>query len=222
VIAVAAEVFPDPQYQEIEGVDLSTLKPLPHHLLVRWPGKKETPGGVLLPQNRERLGLMKGQVLLVGPECDPRIKPGDSIQFSMALCEKEFLGSQTPKDRDPVFFMREEAVLGITSADGDRHVNIEPVNGCVLVKPDRKPEEMGGIAVVDRDAKDTFFCWGQVVMLDPQWAHDFRVGDVIGYTRNHAEELKLSDVADADATVMHVLMPKMGSEIQAVWGDGNV
>lgn len=200
----------DEKYSVVEGVDIASFKPMPNHLLVRWPGKKETKGGILIPQNRERLGLMNGEILAVGPKCNPRFYPGKVIQFSM-FCEKEFLGAQNPADRDTVFFMTEENVLGIVHKDVNA---IELVNGNVLTRPEKKPEEVSGLLTVNRDDKTSFSVWGEVVQVDAETINEYKVGDSILYDRNMAEELRLGDF---EAELMHVVRSGLGGkEIMAV------
>lgn len=200
----------------IEGVDLSRLNPMPHHLVIRWEGKKETKGGILIPQDRERLGLMNGEVLLVGQECDPRLKPGQLVQFSMATCEKEFLGSQTPGDRDPVFFCREEELIGILQRDlKTSKSSIELLNNCLLVRPELKPEERGGLLTVDREAPETMCVWGEVLQVDKESKKGFNVGDVILYKRNVSEDFRLGDF---EAEKLHVIRVGYfgGDEVEAI------
>ena len=201
-------------YSIVEGVQLALLTPMPHHILVRWPGKKETKGGIIVPENRERLGLMNGDILLVGTDCDERLQPGRTIQFSM-LCEKEFMGPQCPGDRDPVFFMRDEDVFGIVTKGPDgRNASLDLINGCVLTKPEIKPSEIAGLITVDRDAKTSFSVWGEVLQVDTASETGFNVGEEILYPRNMAEELRLGDF---EADLMHVVRVGLGGkEIEAV------
>lgn len=187
------------EYAVIAGVDLSKLKPRPHHILVRWLDRKVTKGGILMPQNRQRAGIMKGVLLLVGPHCDYRLQVGKTIQFG-GLCEKEFLGGETPGDRDPVFFMREEDVLGVR--DGAR---LDPISKVLIVKPDQEDAEKSGIVVVDRKQKGIMKS-GIIKQYDDALLQedDFDAGEGfrVFYHSATAEELKLGDF---DAEMNHVI-----------------
>lgn len=201
-------------YSVIEGVPIGNLRPMPHHILVRWPGKNETKGGILIPQDRERLGRMNGEVLAVGPDCDDRLHPGKLVQFS-GVCEKEFLGSQSPNGRDPVFFMREEDLFGILYKDHKGFdVTMELLNGFVLTRPERKPFEISGVIVPDRDAKDSFGVWGEVLQIDRKAKTEFNVGDSVLYPRNIAEEIR---VGDYSSEVLHLVRTGWkGHDIEAM------
>lgn len=102
------------KYRVVEGIDMAKVRPMKHHIIVRWLASKETKGGLILPQNRQRKNRMNGVILAVGPKCEPEIveafENGYRIVFD-ALSEKEWIGSQDPSDRDTVFIMREEDVL---------------------------------------------------------------------------------------------------------------
>jgi len=205
----------------VEGFGVDDIKPLPHHILIRWPGKQETKGGILLPEDRERAGRMNGVILAIGPECDKRLAVGQSVQFSMHA-EKEFLGPQSPGDRDPVFFMREEDLIGILTKDGFK-VTIELLNGCVLCKPEIKPEEKSGLLIVDREGKREGNTWGTVLQLDTEKDNDFKVGDVVLYKKNMAgalgdspvcaEEFRLGDFSE---DVLHIIRQSHGCDVMAV------
>lgn len=175
------------EYSVVEGIDLSQLKPMPKHLLVRWLGKTETKGGVILPQNRQRVGLMKGVLLKVGSGCDARLSEGLTVEFD-GLCEKEFLGAQIPGDRDPVFFMREEDLIGIVWGPG----NLEMLNKRILSLPDKDAAEKYGLVVLSLEQKGQMVS-GVVVSKDAKDDCDFNVGDRVFYDRGTATELKLGD-----------------------------
>ncbi len=197
MIALPAELETDVKYDIIDGVELAKLKLMPRHLLVRWGDRKETKHGIIMPQNRLRAGIMKGTILAVGPECDARIVKGDIIQF-IALCEKEFLGGETPGDRDPVFFMRDENVIGIHMGPGA----LELLNDFLLVSQDRAPEEKAGIKILNRDQK-TEMRSGIVVRLDNSLSpEDVGIGQRIYYHQSTADEMKLGDF---DGQLVHVV-----------------
>lgn len=172
----------------VEGVDLSRLHPRPKHILVRWRKRVETKGGVLMPENRQRAGIMSGEVVLVGPNCHEAVLPGVEVQFD-GLCEKEFLGPQVPGDRDPMFFMRVEDVFGVINR-GER-VSIQPINGFVLVEPDRPEVEKAGVLIVSKrdEVEDSRVQTGRVTAS----SNGVQVGDRVVYRRSVAHELKLGD-----------------------------
>lgn len=176
-------------YHVIDGVRVFDLKPMPHHLLVRWLGKAQTKAGVILPQNRQRAGLMKGVLLRVGPECDWRLQEGQTIEFD-GLSEKEFLGGQSPDGRDPVFFMREEDVMGIVRPASPPR--LEMLNTRLLIKPDLEVSEKNGIVIVRREQKGLILS-GVVVARDVESVEDVVPGDRVFYDRAMATELKLGD-----------------------------
>ena len=210
----------DKEYKVIEGIDLSALSPRPHHILIRWHGRSETKGGIIIPQDRERMGRMNGEVLLVGPKCDPRIKPGSIVQFSQ-FSEKEFLGPQSPDGRDPVFFMLEENVFGILTRTGDGFTpTIEMLNGCVLTRPELQPKEKGGLIVVDREATQSFSIWAEVVAVDKEANVEFNVGDSVLYPQNMAEDFRLGDFTSEVLNV--VRCGYGGKEIEAMRERENV
>lgn len=186
MLAMMAET--EVSYDVVDGVEIATLKLMPRHLLVRWGDRKETKHGIIMPQNRQRAGIMKGTVLAVGPECDSRFSKGDVVQF-IALCEKEFLGRETPGDRDPVFFMREENVIGIHMGPGA----LELLNEFLLVRQDQEAEEKAGIKIVNRDQK-TIMNSGIVVRLDNSLSpEDVGIGQRVFYHSSTADEMKLGD-----------------------------
>lgn len=129
----------------IDGFDLDTFRPLPYVVAIRWMTKKETKGGVLIPQNRWRKGYMQGEVLAVGADCSPNLLVGETVQFD-SLADKEFIGEQDPADRDTVFLIREEDIHGIIR-DRDGVKSMDLLNEYVLVKPDLGPDEMSGVVV---------------------------------------------------------------------------
>jgi co-chaperonin GroES (HSP10) len=173
-------------YEVVEGISVKDLLPMPHHLLLRWLDRKETKGGVLMPENRQRKGIMKGVILAKGYDCDTRLQIGDTVQFH-GLCDKEFVGPQCPGDRDPVFFMREEDVIGVRMAK-----HLLPINGIVLVEPDLAPQEKGGIAIVNRE-QGGMLRSGTVYDYDTVEIKDLSVGDRLYFHSNIAEQLRLGD-----------------------------
>jgi len=153
-------------YDLVEDVNLSTFKPMPHHLVVRWLKKVESKGGVLYPENRQRKNYMKGEILVSG-ECDNTdLKEGVTIQFE-SLCDKQFLGVQDPADRDPVFIMREEDVHGVlipSFTNNKMQMIFEPMNEYVLLKPDEGKKEFGKLIVPESIGKAGEKVWSGVVI----------------------------------------------------------
>lgn len=141
-------------YKVVEGVEIDRLKPLPRHVLVRWFRKPETKAGILIPQNRQRAGFMKGQLLAVGSDCDPALKAGMLIEFN-GLGDKLFVGVQDPDDRDTVFGTRYENVYGIVgSHDGDSST-LDMVGSWILVTPDVIPEKRESGLLLPGQARET-------------------------------------------------------------------
>lgn len=139
------------KYQVVEGVDMRTFKPRPHHVVIRWLHKEESKGGILIPQYRQRKLFMKGQVLVSGPECNPRLKWGAVVMFNALgtqenVCEKEFFGVQDPNDRDSVFVCEDIHVLGTLNEDATK---CDMLDNWILVLPDEGPEEKSGLLVPD-------------------------------------------------------------------------
>ncbi len=114
-------------YKIIDGVEIEKFRAMPHHIVVRWLGKPETNGGILIPENRQRKMYMNGLVLKSAASKED-IKVGDRIVFD-SMCDKEFLGPECPGDRDPVFMMREEDVFCIDDRahDADGKIVDEPM-----------------------------------------------------------------------------------------------
>ncbi len=174
------------------------FRPRDHHLLVRWLCRTETKGGILMPENRVRAGIMKGVILGMGHGCDPRLEVGQTIHFG-SYTEKEFVGPECPGDRDPVFFMRDEwanngGVIGIREEGG----RLQIVNGLVLIRPDKNEDvTAGGIARPTTEVTpwDAQLPGGVVANMDVDLAGtaDFGIGDRVFYRRNTADELKLGD-----------------------------
>lgn len=192
-------------YSIVEGFKISELRPRPKHILVRWYSKKETKGGVLLPEYRHRAGILRGQVLAVGPECDKRLTVGCVVQFG-GLVEKEFLGPQIPGDRDPVFFMREESVVGLLGHSDDGAI-LDLINGNVLITPDLKDSEKSGIIIVNREKSlNEYTVSGIVADLDPEGSYEFKKGDRLYYHSQFVEEIK---VGDFEAPVKHFIFGNM-------------
>lgn len=96
------------------GRSLDDFKPRFGHALIRWLGRRETKGGVILPQNRQRAGMCKGILLRLGPVGDDEseLREGQTIIFDLN-CDKEFVGPQIPGNEDPVFVMRVEDIMAI-------------------------------------------------------------------------------------------------------------
>ena len=155
-------------YKVIEGIEIAKLKMLPKHVLVRWLKKEESKGGVLMPQNRQRKGYMKGQILSVGPDCSLHLEVGQTIQFE-SLADKEFLGVQDPADRDSVFAMRQEDIHGILEVEANGFTSFFPLNDYLVLKPDHGPREVGGIAVPEHLRKGGGMTWfGRIVCISPE------------------------------------------------------
>lgn len=185
-------------YKVIEGFPLEGIRPLPKHVLVRWMSKKETKAGVLIPQNRERAHLMRGQVLAVGPECDQKLEPGQEIAFD-GLTEKEWLGPQSPPDRDTCFFFRVENVYAVVRRVYGKAPEMDMVGSWILVRPDPSAGEKSGLMLANLDGgerKRTRGAWtgealsvgseagscvkGDMVVYETRFAKDFQVGDFDG------------------------------------------
>lgn len=195
MIAMAADFAVS--YDVIDGVEIETLKLMPQHLLIRWGDRKETKGGIIMPQNRQRAGIMKGTLLKIGADCDPRFEVGQTVQF-IGLCEKEFLGGETPGDRDPVFFMREENVVGIHRGPGD----LEIVNEFLFIEQDQEAEEKAGIKIVNREQK-TIMRSGVVIRADNNLPpEDVAAGNRVFYHSSSADDLKLGDF---EGQLVHVV-----------------
>lgn len=180
-------------YSVVEGVNISKLKPLPKHVLVRWLKKEQTKGGIILPQNRQRAGFMKGILLAVGPKCDDRLKVGQTIEFN-GLATKEWLGVQDPADRDTVFFTRFENIYAIVDEQDAKKLDF--VWTWILVKPDAVPDELRGLLVPDSAKKAQMRqqagLTGTVVSAGGM--QDACVeGDRILFNATGATELKLGD-----------------------------
>ncbi len=170
-------------YEIVEGLVVADIKPLPKHVLVRWLKKTETKGGVLIPQFRQRSGFMKGQILAVGPKCDPKLQPGVLIEFN-GLSDKAWVGQQDPADRDTVFFTRVENVFALVKYDGMDHEDavahvkdgkppqsavdiagimgvqvtgrpiLDMVGSWLLVRPDEMPERTASGLAIPKHIRD--------------------------------------------------------------------
>lgn len=191
-------VYSPRQTKVIDGFDLDTFRPLPYVVAIQWKTKKETKGGVLIPQNRWRKGFMQGEVLNVGAGCSTKLLVGETVQFD-SLADKEFLGEQDPADRDTVFLIREEDIHGIIR-ERDGVKSMEMLNEYVMVKPDLGPEEINGIAVPDHlRATKNWTRGGRIVAVGERVVSEHKymglgmvVGDHILYDATVAHEVLMN------------------------------
>lgn len=218
-------------YEVIEGIPVADIKPMPKHVLVRWLKKTETKGGVLLPQNRQRAGFMRGQVLAAGPGCDSQLVPGVMIEFN-GMGDKEWLGVQDPADRDTVFFTRMENVVGLVQNfvvckkgcdipeimrpgsvigvddpdDVATRSSLAMVGTWILVRPDEMPGRTGSGLIVPRHIRD-----GQLrqqkglvgSVLSAGGLCDSCInGDRIAFDASHATQIHLGDHNDEVALLI--------------------
>lgn len=189
-------------YEVIEGYEVDKIKPFPKHVLLRWCHKEETKSGVLIPQNRQRANLMRGQVLAVGPDCDPLLQKGKYVEFN-GLSEKEWLGPQDPADRDTVFFIREEELMGVL--DG----GFMALGDWVLIKPNEKPRESNGILIPQEKDPRKRFGTGIVKDVGPQGDPEL-IGCNVLYNEWMCIDLKLGDFEGELHNLVH------SDEVEAV------
>jgi hypothetical protein len=180
------------QYSVIEGVSVDDLILRPRHVLFRWLKRVETKAGILMPQNRQRSGIMKGIVLAVGRDSDPLLARGAFIEFN-GLSEKEFWGSQTPgQDRDPVAFMREEDIFCVLRYEAGDKPKLLMLNDWILVRPDKRPAERNGLIVPGTSRAGPSFGVGEVIGAG-RTVGSVEAGDRAVYFIGGATELKIGD-----------------------------
>ena len=181
-------------YKEVDGVNLDTFKPLPHHLCLRWLKKEETKGGVLIPQYRQRKLYARGVVLSVGPEVNPRLYPGRVVMFNIS-CEKEWLGVQDPADRDTVFTTMDENVLGTIERDGET-TRVDCVDGWILIKPDEGKDYVSGLVRSEITKEQERFSatgWFGFVESVGEDVECCKVGDRVAYQAGGSLGILLGD-----------------------------
>jgi co-chaperonin GroES (HSP10) len=199
-------------YEVIEGVDMATFLPRPMHVVIRWLKKTETKGGVILPQNRQRAHFMKGQLLAVGPQCDPKLQPGLLVEFN-GISDKEFLGVQDPVDRDTVFVTRVENVFGLVDRapeaegwKGDAELaqavvgaipRLDMVGDWLLVRPEAQPDRTAFGLTIPGQARARAQRQQQGLVGKVLSAGGFvdtcRAGDRIAFDATHATQVHLGD-----------------------------
>lgn len=208
MIAMEAESMAmegETRYTIVSGLNLTFFKPMPKHLVVRWLGRKETKHGILMPQTRERCGVMSGIILAMGKDCDVALEVGQKIQFG-SFTEKEFIGPECPADRDPVFFMAEMDVIGYIQLEPLTYLHggtLMPINKNLFVKPDLEVAEKSGLTMINRDQKQIMrsgvvMRYDDIGLLD----EDVKTGDRVFYHSATAEEVKLGDFT---AELIHVV-----------------
>ena len=180
-------------YSVIEGVEIAKVKLLPGHVMVRWLHKEETKGNIILPQNRQRAHFMKGEVLCLAPDCAPLVK-GQHIEFD-GLCEKVFIGSQQPNDRDVVFVMRIERIYGTVRYE-DGKPTLDMIRDHILLRPDPHPTELAGLIVTESTGENMrrrARAWVGEVIRTGERVESCQPGDRIAYATSYAAPLKMGD-----------------------------